>query len=163
MTPHAGSAISNKTSMMGDMMKPLFAKLCLMICLLAPAAFAEGDASPDQAKVLALEYNKRMNKMLSAGSTVADVDNLFALYAKDFVYNHPGQGDVYDTQYLYNNSVKYVKAGHFDGSYQQKITNMIVGKNGVMLEWTVPGGDGSKRVTLIETRGDKIIHIKEFW
>ncbi len=144
-------------------MKPLFAKLCLMICLLAPAAYAEDGSSPDQAKALALEYNKRMNKMLSAGSTPADVDNLFALYADDFVYNHPGQGDVYDTQYLYNNSVKYVKAGRFDGSYQQQITNMIVGKNGVMLEWTVPGGDGSKRVTLVETRGDKIIHIKEFW
>lgn len=144
-------------------MKPFFTKLFLMVCLLAPAAYADDGTGPEQAKILALEYNKRMNKMLSAGSTVADVDNLFALYADDFVYNHPGQGDVYDTQYLYNNSVKYVKAGHFDGSYQQQITKMIVGKNGVALEWVVPGGDGSTRMTLIETREDKIIHIKEFW
>jgi len=149
--------------MTGEFMKSFFVKLCLMVLFLAPMAQAEEDASPEQAKALALEYNKRMNKMLSAGSTVADVDKLFALYADDFVYNHPGQGDEYDTQYLYNNSVKYVKAGRFDGSYQQKITNMIVGNNGVMLEWTVPGGDGSTRATLVETRGDKIIHIKEFW
>jgi hypothetical protein len=127
-----------------------------------PASLADDTSSPGQVRHLAMEYNKRMNKMLSAGSTEADVDNLFALYADDFEYNHPGMGDVYVTQNLYNNSVRNVKAGRFDGSYQQKITNIIIGKNAAVLEWVVPG-ETETQMTFIETKGDQIWRIKEFW
>jgi hypothetical protein len=134
-----------------------------MLWAISPALAADDNAPQTSPADLALEYNKRINKMLSAGSTPADVDALFSLYSDDFIYNHPGQGDEYDTQVLYNNSVKYLKEGRFDGSYQQQIVNMIVGKDAAVLEWVVPGNAALKRMTFIEVRDGKIVYIKEYW
>lgn len=112
---------------------------------------------------LVQKHFKLQNIMFSKDSTVADVDKLFALYTDDFIYNHPGQGDIYSRELLYNNSVRYIESNGYDGSFQKKITNIITGLNAATVEWIEHSDPNTKYMTLIEFSGAKIAMMKEYW
>lgn len=109
------------------------------------------------------EHNDRQNKMFSKGSTVTDADRLFDMYTADFIYSHPGQGDIYSRELLYSNSVRYIESDGYDGSFQKKVTNIITGKNAATMEWIDVAEPDIKYMTLIEFSGEKIAMMKEYW
>lgn len=109
-------------------------------------------------------FNQLTNQVFAQGSTQNDLDNLYAMYTDDFLYEHPKYGGVYSRGVLYNNSLKHMAAGKYDGSYQQQITNTIVGENAATIAWVIPTDpDKKQHMTLIEFNADKIKFIKEYW
>lgn len=107
-------------------------------------------------------YNKIRSKVFSDQSTVADADSLFSFYSDSFTYNHPGYGDIYSRELLYNNTVKYLKAGGYKDSPKRHLLNMIVGMDAIIIEEQY-AGESQKTVTLYKFCGDKICYIEEYW
>ncbi|MEL6559456.1 MAG: alpha/beta hydrolase-fold protein [Bacteroidota bacterium] len=107
-------------------------------------------------------YNQIRAKVFSDNSTVADVDSLFAFYTDSFTYNHPDYGGIYSRGLLYNNTVKFLKAGRYKSSPSRNILNMIVGLNAIIIEEQY-AGSSEKTVTLYKFAGDKINYIEEYW
>lgn len=107
-------------------------------------------------------YNQIRSKVFSDNSTVADVDSLFAFYTDSFTYNHPDYGGIYSRSLLYNNTVKFLKAGRYKNSPSRHILNMIVGLNAIVIEEQYAGSH-KKTVTLYKFTGDQISYIEEYW
>ncbi len=129
-------------------------------------AETEQTDTSDRLSKLVHEHTKRQNIMFSKGSTVKEVDNLFALYTSDYIYNHPGQGDIYSRELLYKNSARYAESGGYDGAYLKKITNIIIGKDAATVEWqwvTTGEPDHGKYMTLFEFKDGKISMMREYW
>lgn len=142
-----------------------FIALCLFSATTVWAE-AKQTETADQLTKLIHEHIKRQNVMFSKGSTVQDVDNLFAMYTPDYIYNHPGQGDIYSRELLYKNSARYAESGGYDGAYLKKVTNIIVGKDAATVEWqwiTTGEPDHGKYMTLFEFKDGKISMMREYW
>ena len=141
--------------------------LILLMFSLTPQAQQQAtkddiDQSTLAAQVVA--FNGLTNQVFSQGSTQQDLDALYAMYTDNFIYEHPKYGGVYSRGVLYNNSLKYINDGKYDGTYQQQITNTILGENAATIAWIVPSDpDKKENMTLIEFKGNKIIYIKEYW
>ncbi len=108
------------------------------------------------------QYLKAYNKVFRKGSTVKDVDRLYHFYTDDFKYNHPGQGDIYSRDLLYDNTLKYLKTGAYDDGKERHVINQIFGLNAMVVEQKYDGDD-KPTMTLIKFRGDKIYYIEEYW
>ncbi|WP_438422221.1 hypothetical protein [Aquimarina macrocephali] len=118
--------------------------------------------SKEELKSIFEKYKDAHQKVFKKGSTVADVDFLYRFYTSDFEYNHPGYGDIYSRELLYNNTVKYLKKGRYNDFPKSKIVNMIIGLNAIVIEELQENKTESK-MTLIKFRKDKIYYIEEYW
>lgn len=149
-------------------MRLILSALCFLSLITATpfVATAEDTSTAPDLKALIHEHTRLQNIMFGEDSSKAKVDKLFALYTPDFIYNHPGQGDIYTRENLYNNSVRFAENGTFSGAFQKKITNIIAGKDAATVEWEwmiVGEQDNTKYMTLVEFKGDKIFMMREYW
>ena len=107
-------------------------------------------------------FQEAKRKVFRSGSTEADVDNLFSFYTDDYEYNHPRHGGVYSRSLLYNNTIKFLKRGAYENYPAEKITNMILGENAVVIEFQTSDSNET-RMTLFKFRKDKIYYVEEYW
>ena len=123
------------------------------------------DMSAEAIKAMIHEHARLQNIMFRKGSTTADADNVYALYTDDYTYNHPGQGDEYSRELLYNNTVRYIEQGGYngDGSDDIKILRIITGKNAATFEWTWASEPNNTNMTLAEFKDGKFSMMKEYW
>lgn len=141
--------------------------LGLMIAAMCLSNFVFADEvvvlSADEMKSIVEQVNQAQNKMMRRGSTVADVDALFALYAEDFVYVHDVYGGVYTRDGLYRNAAKYAASGHYSLEKDRyQIVQMIAGHQAVAVE-RVESPSGKHHLTVFEFKGKKLAKIVEYW
>lgn len=121
--------------------------------------------SPTELKAKLVEVTDVQNKVMMLGSTVADVDALFSLYTKDFVYVHEVYGGVYTREDLYKNTVRLLERGKYAMTEPRyTIVSMIPGHNGIAVEREqISKGEAKKHLAVFEFREDKISKITEYW
>jgi hypothetical protein len=145
-------------------MKPL---LILLAMLAVPFVQAAGpDAlSADQLQARAIEVTEAQNKVMMRGSTVADVDKLFALYTDDFVYLHEAYGGKYTRDELYGNTVSFLERGVYDKTEPRyTLISTIPGYNSIAVERKeIHKGVASNHLAVFEFRGGKVSKIVEYW
>ena len=122
---------------------------------------------------LVKEYYRLNIKVFQAGSTVADIDEVFKLFTDDFTYIHPKYGGLYTREVLYKGYVRNQKGGGYNGHVTDiKVTNMIVGLNAVAVEKKFMNKGkknkgqikaGKPQMTLFEFKNGKIVKIFEYW
>lgn len=124
----------------------------------------------DSLNALVEEYYRLNVKVFQAGSTMADIDQIFSLFSEEFVYVHPKYGGTYSRQVLYDGYVRNQKNGGYDGSVVDiKIVRRIVGLNAVVAEKVFvqkeegANIDGPPQMTLFEFKAGKIVRIMEYW
>jgi len=124
---------------------------------------AEVALSADKITALVNQVNDASNRVMLKGSTVADVDALFALYSPDFVYVHEVYGGTYSRQQLYNNSLKNLKAGRFQllqPRYQ--LLQVIPGLNAAAVQRR-EFPSGQLHLTVFEFKGGQVAKVIEYW
>ena len=115
-----------------------------------------------QLEALYKQYVQAQKQVFTQGSTDADVDHLYSFYTNDFVYNHPGYGDEYSREHLYNNTLRNLKAGRYNNSKKRTTINKILGLNAIVIEQQYEG-ETETTMTLFKFRKDKIYYIHEYW
>lgn len=127
-------------------------------------------AHKDSLDAVVANYYKLNLKVFQANSEVSDIDNIFALFSKDFTYVHPKYGGTYTRTDLYDGYVRNQKNGGYDGSVIEiRILDQITGLNAVVVEkqfikkkeGTISEGNG--QMTLFEFKDGKISRIFEYW
>jgi hypothetical protein len=89
--------------------------LMLTMSVLSPSQAVEVQAlSAEQMKAMVAEVTNAQNDVMMRGSTLADVEALFALYNDDFLYIHEAYGGTYTREELYRNTVKLLESGRYD-------------------------------------------------
>jgi len=124
----------------------------------------------DSLVVVLKDYYRLNVKVFQANSTLNDIKEIFKLFTDDFTYVHPGQGDVYTRQRLYDGYVRNQKKGFYNGDVNDiQIANMIVGLNAITVErrYVLRNKDGSVKsgklkMTLFEFKKGKISRIFEY-
>jgi hypothetical protein len=137
----------------------------LLLCfLLSFSALADdaGELTPGQLQSKVEEINAAQNSVLMSGSTVDEVDRLFAFYTDDFTYVHEVYGGTYSRAGLYGNTVKYLNSGGYNLEKDRyTILRMIPGKNAVAVERRDHKGD--VHLAVFEFEGAKVARIIEYW
>ena len=127
-------------------------------------------AHKDSLDAVVANYYKLNLKVFQANSEVSDIDNIFALFSKDFTYVHPKYGGTYTRTALYDGYVRNQKNGGYDGSVIEiRILDQITGLNAMVVEkqfikkkeGTISEGNG--QMTLFEFKDGKISRIFEYW
>ena len=127
-------------------------------------------AHKDSLDAVVANYYKLNLKVFQANSEVSDIDNIFALFSKDFTYVHPKYGGTYTRTDLYDGYVRNQKNGGYDGSVVEiRVLDQITGLNAVVVEkqfinkkeGTISEGNG--QMTLFEFKDGKISRIFEYW
>lgn len=141
--------------------------LCCLVAYVAVCSLvmASNDQSLDteelQAKVVA--YNDAFNRVFMQDSTVEDVEELFAFYSDDFIYEHDGYGGTYSRTQLHANTVERVQERRYNRTKDRyRIISMISGHNAIALERELLDS-GKKHLCVIEFKADKITRIVEYW
>ncbi|GAB3029169.1 hypothetical protein [Bowmanella dokdonensis] len=145
--------------------------LLILTLLLSGSIQAEPVTPPlsdEQRQIVALT-----NKVLGAQriayshlSSLQAINDLFALYTDDYVYQHEGYGGIYSREHLYNNSVAFFKQGRYrdDAPDSYKLVSIIPGKQAAAVQRAYQGKNGVElRLTLLEFTGDKVSRIVEYW
>jgi hypothetical protein len=137
-----------------------------LVLLSTKLIFAQSGDSTHLSKVALItifeKYQKAQDNVFKSGSIVADVDTLYAFYTDDFEYNHPKYGGIYTRAHLYNNTVKFLKAGRYNGGKKRNTLNRIVGLDAIVIEQQYEG-KSETTMTLFKFRKDKIYYIEEYW
>ena len=146
--------------------------LTFSILLLSGSLYAQ-DATPahkDSLNAVVDQYYKLNLAVFQAKSTPAQIDEIFALFTDDFVYEHPKYGGTYSRETLYNGYKRNQANGGYDGSVLDILEfTRITGLNGVVVErsYVTKGQDGieqgERQMTLFEFRDGKIKRIFEYW
>lgn len=118
--------------------------------------------SKDQLVTIFEKYQEAQERVFKSGSSVSDADSLFAFYTNDFEYNHPKYGGIYTREHLYNNTVKFLKAGRYNESKKRNTLNRIVGLDAIVIEQQYEG-KSETTMTLFKFRKHKIFYIEEYW
>lgn len=144
--------------------KLMFLVMLLSMCLCPPVLADElVGLSAEEMKAIVMEVNQAQNKMMMRGSTVADVDALFAYYPEDLVYVHDVYGGVYTREGLYRNAAKYAASGHYRLEKDRyRIVQMIAGHQAVAVE-RLELASGKHHLTVFEFKGKKLAKILEYW
>ncbi|NOU53143.1 hypothetical protein HG263_21825 [Pseudoalteromonas sp. JBTF-M23] len=121
--------------------------------------------TPKQLEQRVKVINALQNAVLLKGSSVADVDALFAQYTDDFQYVHKVYGGTYSRQHLYNNTVKFLKAGEYNYTGPRyTLVAMIVGHDAVSVErQQIFEGKPENHLSVFEFKGQKVSKIIEYW
>ncbi len=116
------------------------------------------------------EYYRLNVIIFQENSTIADIDNLFALFAGDFTYVHEKYGGVYTRQDLYDGYKRNQENGGYDGEVTDiRINNKIVGRNAIAVNKSfikqMNGEEmiGEPQMALFEFKNGKIFRITEYW
>lgn len=142
--------------------------LILALTLLA-APFAQAadplPLSADELKAKVIEVTDAQNKAMMHGSTVADVDKLFSLYADDFTYIHVAYGGTYTKTELYDNTVRLLKRGIYSKTEPRyTLVSTIPGYNGIAVERQESHkGVTKKHLAVFEFHDAKVAKIIEYW
>lgn len=141
--------------------------LAVLFCVVGASSLAFADdgtiLSADEMKAIVKEVTQAQNKMMMRGSTVADVDALFAYYPEDFVYVHEVYGGVYTRKSLYRNAAKYAASGHYRMEQDRyQIVQMIAGHQAVAVQ-RLELASGKHHLTVFEFKGKKLAKILEYW
>lgn len=135
--------------------------------LAAPLSQAADTASPfsDDLKAKVIEVTDAQNKVMMRGSTVADVDKLFSLYADDFTYLHEAYGGAYTRDELYANTIRLLERGLYNKTEPRYLlVSTIPGYNAVAVErQETHKGVTSKHLAVFEFRDGKVSKIIEYW
>lgn len=124
---------------------------------------AEAALSADKITALVHQVNDASNRMMLKGSTVADVDALFALYSPDFVYVHEVYGGTYSRQQLYSNSLKNLKAGRFQlVQPRYQVVQVLPGLNAAAVQRR-EFPSGQLHLTVFEFKGGQVAKVIEYW
>lgn len=108
------------------------------------------------------EVTDAQNKVMMQGSTKADVDELFALYSSDFVYEHEAYGGAYSRETLYKNTLRVLDAGRYDmSSARYTITSTIAGDDAIAVERKEH--TGATHLAVFEFKNGKVSRIVEYW
>ncbi len=108
------------------------------------------------------QYQQAYSAVFKTGSTVADVDVLYSFYTDDFEYNHPKYGGIYTRKHLYDNTVKFLKAGQYNGGKKRNTLKRIVGLDAIVVEQQSEEKTETT-MTLFKFRGSKIYYMEEYW
>ena len=139
----------------------------VLTMLAAPFAQSEDSLSlpADDLKAKVIEVTDAQNKAMMHGSTVADVDKLFSLYADDFTYIHEAYGGTYTKDELYGNTVRLLERGIYSKTEPRyTLVSTIPGYNGIAVErQETHKGVTSKHLAVFEFRDDKVVKIIEYW
>ena len=142
----------------------LFGLTIVVMCLSRSALADESTVlNAGEMKSIVEQVNQAQNKMMRRGSTVADVDALFSLYAEDLVYVHDVYGGTYTREGLYRNAAKYAASGHYrleQDRYQ--IVQMIPGYQAIAVE-RLELASGKHHLTVFEFKSKKLVKIVEYW
>ena len=144
-------------------------KHALMALLWMPPfviAQAPEPTSSDSLSALVEAYYSINIDIFQAGSTLGDIDRLFALFTEDFVYVHPKYGGTYSREDLYSGYVNNQANGRYNGSVLDiEVLNRIVGLDAVVTQkrFINKEGPGEVEMTLFEIQGGKIARIVEYW
>ncbi|WP_349745315.1 hypothetical protein [Roseateles cavernae] len=142
--------------------------LVLILAMLA-APFAQAadslSLSADELTAKVIEVTHAQNKVMMHGSTVADVDKLFSLYADDFTYIHAAYGGTYTRDELYGNTVRLLKRGIYSKTEPRyTLVSTIPGYNGIAVErQETHKGVTKKHLAVFEFRDAKVAKIIEYW
>ena len=133
----------------------------------APIAQAADTVPPssDELKAKVIEVTDAQNKVMMHGSTVADVDKLFSLYADDFTYIHEAYGGTYTKDELYGNTIRLLERGIYSKTEPRYIlVSTIPGHNAIAVErQETHKGTTSKHLAVFEFREGKVSKIIEYW
>lgn len=145
-------------------MKSLFPWLIMLAAPFVQAGNADV-LSADALRARVDEVNDAQNRAMIRGSTVADVDALFSLYADDFVYVHEAYGGTYTGARLYANTVRLLERGVYDKvEPRYTIVSTIPGHNAIAVErQETHKGVTSKHLAVFEFRDGKVSRIIEYW
>ena len=101
-------------------------------------------------------------RVMMRGSTLADVDRLFAYYAADFTYVHEAYGGTYTREELYGNTVRNIEQGRYTlDEDRYTILRTIAGRNAIAVERRERGG--ARHLTVFEFEGPDVSKIIEYW
>lgn len=150
------------------------AKLIFSLILLAHTVGLKAQeattAHKDSLNAMVNRYYELNVKVFQSGSTVEDIDNIFALFTDDFEYIHPKYGGTYTRQDLYDGYTRNQKNGSYDGSVTDiKVLSRIAGLNAVVTQKAfilIEEGqhvEDEPQMTLFEFRNGKISKIFEYW
>lgn len=118
--------------------------------------------SKEELEKIYTAYKAAQDQLFSANGSQAAVDKLYEFYTDDFIYNHPAYGGNYTRKHLYENTVKFMKAGRYMNSRKRETLNIIYGLNAICIEQRYEGEDKTT-MTLFKFRKDKIYYIEEYW
>ncbi len=121
--------------------------------------------SSDELMAKAVEVTNAQNKVMMQGSTVADVDALFSLYADDFTYVHEAYGGTYTREKLYGNTTRLLARGLYSKTEPRyTLISAIPGYNSIAVErQETHKGVTSKHLAVLEFRDAKVSKITEYW
>ncbi len=142
----------------------LISACLLILCVISFKSHADElkVLTQDQLTQYVNKVNQLQNQVLMKGSTVADADALFEQYTADFKYVHEVYGGTYTRQHLYNNTVKFLKAGNYDYTEPRyTIKNMLFGLNTVAV--LRQQNDGETHLAVFEFKQNKVAKITEYW
>ncbi len=155
------------------MKKPILAHFLIFALFITPVyihAQEATDAHKDSLKTIIDQYYTLNLSVFQSGSTVEDIDAIFAMFTEDFTYVHPKYGGTYTRENLYNGYVNNQKNGGYNGKVVAfKRENMIIGLNAVVVEkrFMTKGENGpiagKLEMTLFEIRKGQISRILEYW
>lgn len=121
--------------------------------------------SADELKAKVIEITDAQNKVMMHGSTVADVDKLFSMYADDFTYIHEAYGGTYTKDVLYGNTVRLLKRGIYSKTEPRyTLVSTTPGHNAIAVErQETHKGVTKKHLSVFEFRDAKVAKIIEYW
>ena len=140
-----------------------------LVLAIFAASFAHATVPPplssDELKAKVIEVTDAQNKVMMHGSTAADVDKLFSLYADDFTYIHEAYGGTYTKDELYGNTIRLLERGIYRKTEPRyTLVSTIPGYNGIAVErQETHKGVTSKHLAVFEFRDGKVSKIIEYW
>ncbi len=145
-------------------MRLLVPVLALLVMPLARATAPE-PLSADALKARVAEITRAQNAVMMRGSTVEDVDRLFALYTDDFTYVHEAYGGTYTREALYGNTVRLLERGVYARTDPRYVlVSTIPGHASIAVEREeVHEGVVARHLAVFEFEGDKVSRIIEYW
>lgn len=144
-------------------------KSLIFVLIMLAAPFAQAADSPplsaDELKAKVIEVTDAQNKVMMHGSTTADVDELFSLYADDFTYTHEAYGGTYTRDELYGNTTRLLERGIYSKTEPRyTLVSAIHGHNSIAVErQETHKGVTSRHLAVFEFRDAKVSKIIEYW
>lgn len=137
----------------------------IMVLAASPAQADPVSLTAEQLNAKIIEVTNAQNKVMMRGSTLADVDALFALYAPDFTYVHEVYGGTYSRDQLYKNTLRIQGMGRYDlQTPRYRVTATIPGYNGIAVEREESSrGKAQRHLAVFEFKQDKVSKITEYW
>lgn len=144
-------------------MRSITKHLSLWLALTLSGLAHAQDLSPAEIEAAVAKVNAAQNQAMLVSTTAEDVEQLFALYSPNFVYEHAVYGGTYAREQLKANTLRNLAAGRYkltEGRYQ--IRRIIPGLRAAAVE-RLELASGKLHLSVFEFEGDKVQKITEHW